>query len=73
MAPEIEILLNGEKRGVPAGCTVEDLIRYLELDVGSVAVEVNRSILKRAVWKEHVVEAGDAVEIVHFVGGGNDR
>jgi len=72
MAPEIEILLNGEKRGVPAGCTVEDLIRHLGLNLGSIAVEVNRSILKRAAWKEHVVEAGDTVEIVHFVGGGYD-
>jgi thiamine biosynthesis protein ThiS len=72
MKREIEILLNGEKRLISNLYTVEDLIRHLDLKREQVAVEVNRSILKRESWKEHPLEAGDTVEIVHFVGGGKE-
>ena len=73
MKREIEILLNGEKRVVVGVKTVEDLIRYLDLESHQVAVEVNRTILKRDSWREHPLEAGDTVEIVHFVGGGKEN
>ena len=72
MKREIEILLNGKNRSISAGQTVEDLIQQLELKSDQVAVEVNRSILKREAWKEHSFEEGDIVEIVHFVGGGKE-
>jgi thiamine biosynthesis protein ThiS len=73
MGPEIEILLNGEKTVIPSSCNVEELIRRLELKRDQIAVEVNRRILKRDAWKSNSLKAGDSVEIVHFVGGGNDR
>jgi len=73
MKREIEILLNGKNRSISAGQTVEDLIQQLELKSDQVAVEVNRSILKRDTWKEHSFEEGDIVEIVHFVGGGKEE
>ena len=44
-----------------------------ELDGQQIAVELNRLILKKDSWEEHALEVGDVVEIVHFVGGGNDR
>ena len=73
MRQEIEILLNGEKTAVPADYTVEDLIRHLDLKRDQVAVEVNRLILKRDLWREHPLQENDAVEIVHFVGGGREE
>jgi thiamine biosynthesis protein ThiS len=73
MKREIEILLNGDKRVIAGVHTVKDLIRHLELETQQIAVEVNRSILKRDSWGKHTLQSGDVVEIVHFVGGGNDR
>jgi thiamine biosynthesis protein ThiS len=35
-----------------------------------VAVEHNGEIVPRASWPETVLEAGDRLEVVHFVGGG---
>ena len=72
MKREIEILLNGKKTVVTGVRSVEDLIEYLELERQQVAVEVNRLILKRDTWGEYLLEAGDTVEIVHFVGGGKE-
>lgn len=68
--PEIEIVLNGEKTRVPAGLTVEGLLRHLELDVERVAVELERVIVRKPEWTNAAVESGAEVEIVHFVGGG---
>lgn len=67
---EIEIQLNGEKTRVPAGLTVAGLLRHLELDSGRVAIEVARELVRRPEWESCRIEAGAAVEIVHFVGGG---
>jgi thiamine biosynthesis protein ThiS len=69
---EIEILLNGEKTVITGVHNVEDLIGHLELERQQVAVEVNRSILQKDAWRECLLQTGDVVEIVHFVGGGRE-
>ena len=66
----IEIVLNGEARGVSAGLTVAGLLAELGVEGGRVAVELNREIVRKAAWEATLVEAGAAVEIVQFVGGG---
>ena len=66
----IEIVLNGEPRGVPAGLTVAGLLAELGVDGGRVAVELNREIVRKGDWGSTEVEAGAKVEIVQFVGGG---
>ncbi len=66
----IEIVLNGEARGVSAGLTVAGLLAELGVEGGRVAVELNREIVRKTAWEATAVEAGAAVEIVQFVGGG---
>lgn len=70
MPSQIEFTLNGDRREVPAGWSVDDLVRSLDLRPETVAVEVNREILKRVAWAAREIAAGDTIEIVHFVGGG---
>lgn len=67
---ELEIVLNGEKRSVPGPATAADLLRHLGLDPRTVVVELNRRIIRRPRLAETVLADGDAVELVHFVGGG---
>jgi sulfur carrier protein len=66
----MRITLNGEDRDVPDGLTVRALLDHLGLTEGPVAVEVNREIVPRAEHTARSVAAGDAIEVVHFVGGG---
>jgi sulfur carrier protein len=66
----VEIVVNGEPAAVPAGLTVAGLLGHLGVDGGRVAVELNREIVRKAVWAETTVEPGAKVEIVQFVGGG---
>ena len=66
----IQVLVNGEKKEMPAGVTVLVLLEQLGLNPGRVAVEYNLEILPKAKWEETRVAAGDRFEIVQFVGGG---
>lgn len=66
----MQIEVNGKAREVSAGTSVADLLAELELDGRLVVVELNREIVRRTERDEVGLEAGDRVEIVHFVGGG---
>lgn len=70
MSRTVEITVNGETQRVDEGTSLMELVRSLELAPERVAVERNRQIVPRARWVETVIEQGDALEIVHFVGGG---
>jgi sulfur carrier protein len=67
---DMVVTVNGVPQDVPEGLTVRGLVEHLGLTEGPVAVEVNRLVVPRASHVERRVEAGDAIEIVHFVGGG---
>ena len=67
---ELEILVNGEPRRVPGPATAADLLRHLGLDARAVVVELNRQIVRRPRLGDTALANGDAVELVHFVGGG---
>ncbi|MDP2469556.1 MAG: sulfur carrier protein ThiS [Candidatus Palauibacterales bacterium] len=66
--PLIEV--NGAVREVEAGRTVRGLLEDLDLDDRLVVVELNRRIVRRDHRADAVLQDGDRVEIVHFVGGG---
>jgi thiamine biosynthesis protein ThiS len=67
---ELEIVVNGEPRRVPSPATAADLLHHLGLDPRTVVVELNRKIVRRPRLNDTALADGDAVELVHFVGGG---
>lgn len=67
---ELALVVNGEARRVPAPATIKDLLDRLGLDGRGVVVELNRRIVRRPEHSETPLRDGDAVELVHFVGGG---
>lgn len=66
----MEVVINGDARQVPAGLDLLGLLAHLKLQPETVVVEHNRAIVRRAGLGGTPVNAGDVVEIVHFVGGG---
>ena len=66
----ITVVLNGEPREVPAGLSVDTFLTHLGLPADRVAVELDRQIVRKAVWPETLIETGAQIEVVHFVGGG---
>jgi sulfur carrier protein len=65
-----DIVVNGERRSVPAESTVAALLQALELSSEHVAVERNREIVPRSAYAQTGLAEGDTLEIVTFVGGG---
>ena len=66
----IAIKLNGKTAELPVGQSVIDLLAGKDLKPQMVVVEINGTIVARASFAETLLESGDEVEIVHFVGGG---
>lgn len=67
---EVELFLNGESRAVAAGETLLDLLATLGRDPRTVAIEKNGRIVPRSEYGAAPLEAGDRIEVVHFVQGG---
>ena len=64
------VQVNGEKKEIKEGLSMAELLAELEIRPGRVVVELNRDVLARDAHGATVLKEGDAVEIVHFVGGG---
>ena len=70
MTETVDIVVNGEPRAVARGLTLLELLQSLDLDPRAVVVEHNRAIVRRPALGAVRVARGDAIELVHFVGGG---
>ncbi|MFW2831034.1 sulfur carrier protein ThiS [Sphingomonas sp. ID0503] len=67
----ISISVNGEHKRIAAGITIAQLASELGLVPEKVAVERNMVVVPRSTLGQVLVEDGDDLEIVHFVGGGD--
>ena len=70
MGDSIEIIINGETQAFYGAVSVADLLARLWLPEKKIAVEHNLEIVPKSAYASHMVEAGDRIEIVHFIGGG---
>ncbi|MFJ5760303.1 sulfur carrier protein ThiS [Neobacillus sp. NPDC093182] len=67
----MSITLNGKSVDLLEGVnTVEQLLSHYHLENRIVIVEVNKEIVMKENYKTMSLSHGDAVEIIHFVGGG---
>ena len=67
----VSITVNGEHKRVAAGMTIAALASELGLVPEKIAVERNLEVVPRSTLGEVIVDDGDDLEIVHFVGGGD--
>lgn len=70
MSEGSQIQVNGEARSLPTGLTVAKLLDELDLTPETVAVELNREIVRRGDYVGVELKPGDKLEIVRFVQGG---
>ncbi len=66
----MQVFINGESSDIYSGSTVAALLELLKIGRERVAVEVCMEIVPKAHYDTHVLQEGDRIEIVHFVGGG---
>ncbi len=63
------VKINGDVADL-AGKTVEDYLKTTNYDPLRIAIERNGEIVPKARYGEVVLEDGDVIEVVRFVGGG---
>ena len=66
----MKITVNGESREAGSGTTVIELLDSLALDPDSTVVERNGLVLQRDQFGDTLLEKGDVLELLRFVGGG---
>ena len=66
----MEIIFNGKLREIQANITIQEFLDQLQLDCTQVVVEHNRSIITRQRLEDTLLNNGDSLEVIHFVGGG---
>ena len=65
-----EVTLNGESFSVPAGCTLEALVRQQGLQPHEVATALNGEFVPRALRATRLLTPGDAVTCFRTIVGG---
>ena len=66
----MDIHWNGQPQALPEHSTIATLLQSQGLAERRVAIEVNGEIIPRGQHVQHMLQAGDRVEIVHALGGG---
>ena len=66
----MKVKINGEEKEIADGLSLGSLLEELQIRPARVVVEHNRNIVPRDDYGATVLAEGDALEIVHFVGGG---
>jgi len=68
--PRVQVFVNGDAREIPDAASVSDLLQAISAPAEGIAVEVNRTIVRRSDHAAHTLSVGDQIEIVGLVGGG---
>ena len=66
----MDIIVNGKAREIQDGVCIQELLDQMQLDCMQVVVEHNNNIIPRQRLAETPLNNGDALEVIHFVGGG---
>ena len=63
------VKVNGKELNI-AGQTLKAYLETTSFDIKRIAVEKNGEIVPKALYETTLLEEGDSVEVVSFVGGG---
>ena len=65
-----KIQLNGTSYEINDGANLNELLNRLKIQKNKVAIEVNGEIVEKNKYPNLILNKGDKVEIVQFIGGG---
>lgn len=66
----MNIVLNGEEMSIEDGLTLKALVERLAEDPRGIAIERNLEIVPKGEHGSTILQEGDRLEVVQFVGGG---
>jgi len=66
---DLMVRVNGKETDI-CGISVADYLKTTSYDLRFIALEINEKIVPKSQYEETIIEDGDRIEIVSFVGGG---
>jgi len=66
----LPIRVNGDRREVPSGTTLAEVVAELSAAPSGIAAAVNEAVVPRSAWPVTALAADDRVEILTAVQGG---
>jgi len=66
----MKVKINGIPKEIKSKETLQDIIQQFCKETKHVIAELNGEIVKFPRWNQTILQEGDAVELVKFVGGG---
>jgi len=66
----MKIKINGIDKEIEKNTTVKKLLEDLKVLDKTMAVAVNMKIVKKDEWDKFILQEGDKIEALNFVGGG---
>ena len=66
----MRITINGQVKEFPNIPNLENIVEQFCKDKNPVIAELNGEIIKNPRWEKTIINEGDAIELVSFVGGG---
>ncbi len=66
----MNIIVNGQEKRFEKELSLGQLLEELSLVGKVMAAAVNMDIVKQDNWHKHMLQEGDKVELLDFVGGG---
>jgi len=64
------LIINGDSKETKEGSSLLQIMKELKIEDKVMAAAVNMNIVKKDSWAEYKPQDGDALELLHFVGGG---
>jgi sulfur carrier protein len=66
----MKIKFNGQKKNINDGASIETAINEAGLCKDRVVVSVNDKVIEKRRFSETILNDGDVIEVLSFVGGG---
>ncbi len=66
----MKIIVNGNEKEFREGISLQLLLKELSLEGKVMAAAVNMDIVKQDSWDRYILNEGDKLELLDFVGGG---
>jgi sulfur carrier protein len=66
----MQIVVNGENKIITDGLCVQEFLEGLNINLDTIVVECDSVILKKEEYPQHILRAGNVLEIIRFIGGG---
>ncbi len=66
----MQIIVNGEKKEIEKELNLHELLKRLDLPTERVAIELNKTVVRKKDWEMVKIADSDKIEVIHFVGGG---